>query len=43
MGATAIGTGINSEPGYSDKCVDRLNEITKLPIVLAGKPYRGNS
>jgi aspartate ammonia-lyase len=36
MGATAIGTGINSEPGYSQKCVDRLNEITKLPIVLAG-------
>ncbi|WP_321299590.1 aspartate ammonia-lyase [Marinifilum fragile] len=36
MGATAIGTGINSEPGYSEKCVARLNEITKLPIVLAG-------
>ncbi|MDQ2177653.1 aspartate ammonia-lyase [Marinifilum sp. D714] len=36
MGATAIGTGINSEPGYSEKCVAHLNEITKLPIVLAG-------
>ncbi|RKE03934.1 aspartate ammonia-lyase [Marinifilum flexuosum] len=36
MGATAIGTGINSEPGYSDKCVAHLNEITNLPIVLAG-------
>ncbi len=36
MGATAIGTGINSEPDYSEKCIDRLNEITNLPIVLAG-------
>ena len=36
MGATAIGTGINSEPGYSEKCVDRLREISDLPILLAG-------
>ncbi len=36
MGATAIGTGINSEPGYSEKCIKRLNEIASLPIVLAG-------
>ncbi|MFA8433601.1 MAG: aspartate ammonia-lyase [Marinifilaceae bacterium] len=36
MGATAIGTGINSEPGYSEKCVNYLREITKLDVVLAG-------
>lgn len=35
MGATAIGTGINSEPEYADKCVRHLKEITGLPIVLA--------
>ncbi|MBI9057527.1 MAG: aspartate ammonia-lyase [Labilibaculum sp.] len=36
MGATAIGTGINSEPDYSDKCVKHLRAITGLDIVLAG-------
>lgn len=36
MGATAIGTGINSEPDYSEKVVKHLQQITKLDIVLAG-------
>ncbi len=35
MGATAIGTGINAEPGYSEKCVERLREVTGLDLVLA--------
>jgi aspartate ammonia-lyase len=35
MGATAIGTGINVHPDYSDKCVAHLREITGLDIVLA--------
>ncbi|MCU4174632.1 aspartate ammonia-lyase [Carboxylicivirga sp. N1Y90] len=35
MGATAIGTGINSVDGYSDSCVKFLCEITGYPIVLA--------
>lgn len=35
MGSTAIGTGICSEPGYSDKCVTALREITGWPIKLA--------
>jgi aspartate ammonia-lyase len=35
MGATAIGTGINSEPGYSEKCVAHLQRITGYDIVLA--------
>lgn len=36
MGATAIGTGINSEPEYSALCVKYLGEISKHPFVLAG-------
>ena len=35
MGATAIGTGICSEPGYSEKCVAALREITGWDIKLA--------
>ncbi len=36
MGATAIGTGINAEPGYSEKCISHLREITGMDIKLAG-------
>lgn len=32
MGATAIGTGINSDPEYTDLCVKYLRDITGLPI-----------
>ena len=35
MGATAIGTGINAPRGYSEKCVEHLQDITKLDIKLA--------
>jgi len=35
MGATAIGTGINSEPEYADKVIKHLRKITKLPVVNA--------
>lgn len=35
MGATAIGTGINAEPGYSEKCIQHLREVTGLDIQLA--------
>ncbi len=35
MGATAIGTGINSEPGYSDAVVKHLKRISGLEVVLA--------
>ena len=35
MGATAIGTGINAEPGYTEKCVEHLRSITGLNIVSA--------
>ncbi|PLX24076.1 MAG: aspartate ammonia-lyase, partial [Salinivirgaceae bacterium] len=36
MGATAIGTGINADPDYSEKCVNHLRDITGLDIKLAG-------
>ncbi len=35
MGATAIGTGINSHPEYSAKVVAHLKEVTGLNIVIA--------
>ena len=35
MGATAIGTGICSLPGYSKHCIDALREITGWDITLA--------
>lgn len=35
MGATAIGTGINSDPDYGKKCVEHLREVTGLNVVLA--------
>ena len=35
MGATAIGTGICAEPGYAEKCIEALREITGWDIQLA--------
>lgn len=35
MGATAIGTGICSEPGYAEKCVAALAKITGWPVELS--------
>ena len=32
MGATAIGTGINSEPDYAEKVVKHLQKITELKV-----------
>lgn len=36
MGATAIGTGICAEPGYSEKCIAALRDITGWDIKLSG-------
>ncbi|MDF9829147.1 aspartate ammonia-lyase [Parabacteroides sp. PF5-6] len=35
MGATAIGTGICSQPGYSKLCIEALREITGWDVTLA--------
>ncbi|MFV0483795.1 MAG: aspartate ammonia-lyase [Bacteroidales bacterium] len=39
MGATAIGSGINSEPGYSRLCIQHLRNITGLNIQLASNLF----
>ena len=36
MGATAIGTGICAEPGYAEKCVQAMCDITGLDFQLSG-------
>lgn len=43
MGATAIGTGINSEPEYSAMCVKALADISGEPFVLAGNLIEATS
>jgi aspartate ammonia-lyase len=35
MGATAVGTGINSPPGYAELCTKRLSEVSGLPVRMA--------
>jgi len=35
LGATAIGTGLNAAPGYTEAAVTHLREITGLPVVTA--------
>jgi aspartate ammonia-lyase len=35
MGATAIGTGINAHPDFSNKCIKYLKDITGLDVMLA--------
>jgi aspartate ammonia-lyase len=35
LGATAIGTGINTPDGYSERVIARLGEVTGLPVSLA--------
>ena len=35
MGATAIGTGINSPPGYADLVTELLREVSGLPVYKA--------
>lgn len=35
MGATAIGTGLNSPPGYAALCTKHLAEISGIPVKLA--------
>jgi len=35
IGASAIGTGINTPPGYAERAVVRLAEVSGLPVVLA--------
>lgn len=36
MGGTAIGTGLNAEPGFPEICADRLAKLTGEPFIAAG-------
>lgn len=35
LGGTAIGTGINTDPRYTSKVIERLKQVTELPVILA--------
>src|SRR6187200_58970 len=35
MGATAIGTGLNSPPGYAELCTKHLAQVSGVPVTLA--------
>ena len=35
MGATAIGTGLNSPPGYADLVTQKLAQVSGLPVCKA--------
>jgi aspartate ammonia-lyase len=35
MGATAVGTGINSPPGYAELCTMHLRDVSGLPVRIA--------
>ncbi len=39
MGATAIGSGISTVPGYKERVRDRLQEVSGLEIVTAGNLF----
>lgn len=43
MGATAIGTGICAEPGYAEKCIAALRDITGWDIRLSDDLVGANS
>ena len=41
MGATAIGSGLNTPEGYAEKCVEYMAELTGKDIVLAEDLFAG--
>lgn len=43
LGATAIGTGLNTPEGYAQTAVAKLAEVTGLPVVLAGNLIQATS
>lgn len=43
IGGTAIGTGINTEPEYSELCVNYLSEISKVPFEVANNLIEATS
>ncbi len=39
LGGTAVGTGINTPPGFADKVADKIAELTGLPFVSARNKF----
>ena len=39
LGGTAVGTGINTPPGFADKVAERIAELTGLPFVSAENKF----
>jgi len=39
LGGTAVGTGINTPPGYSEKVAAKIAEITGLPFITAENKF----
>jgi len=39
LGGTAVGTGINTPPGYSEKVAKKIAELTGLPFVTAANKF----
>lgn len=43
LGGTAVGTGINTPKGYSEKVADNIAKLTKLPFVTAPNKFEALS
>jgi fumarate hydratase class II len=39
LGGTAVGTGINTPKGYSEKVASKITELTGLPFITAANKY----
>ncbi|MCD6332571.1 MAG: class II fumarate hydratase [Bacteroidales bacterium] len=39
LGGTAVGTGINTPPGYSEKVAEKIAELTGYPFITAENKY----
>jgi fumarate hydratase class II len=39
LGGTAVGTGINTPPGYAENVAKKIAELTKLPFITAENKF----
>ena len=39
IGGTAVGTGLNTPPGFAERAVEIINEITELPFIPAPNKF----
>ncbi len=43
LGGTAVGTGINTPQGYSEKVAEKIAELTRIPFVTGQNKFEGLS